>query len=105
MDVVSAAEVHAICDYRQLAAALLAAHRGDEPLVDRSELHAVGPRGERQTWFTLPAFLPGIAMGAKLVSVMPANPRLFPQTPAVQAVYVLFDGTDGSPAAVIDATA
>jgi ornithine cyclodeaminase/alanine dehydrogenase-like protein (mu-crystallin family) len=88
-----------------LAAALLAAHRGDEPLVDRSELHAVGPRGERQTWFTLPAFLPGIAMGAKLVSVMPANPRLFPQTPTVQAVYVLFDGTDGSPAAVIDATA
>jgi ornithine cyclodeaminase len=105
MVVVSAAEVHAICDYRQLAAALLTAHRGDEPLVDRSELHAVGPRGERQTWFTLPAFLPGIAMGAKLVSVMPANPRLFPQTPAVQALYVLFDGTDGSPAAVIDATA
>lgn len=104
MDVVSAAEVHAICDYRQLAAALLAAHRGDKPLVDRSELHATGPGGERQTWFTLPAFQPGIAMGAKLVSVMPANPRLFPGKPAVQALYALFDGTDGSPMAIIDAT-
>jgi ornithine cyclodeaminase len=104
MDVVSADEVHAICDYRQLAAALLEAHRGNKPLVDRSELHATGPRGERQTWFTLPAFLPGIAMGAKLVSVMPANPRLFPDIPAIQALYVLFDGTNGSPVAIIDAT-
>ncbi len=105
MDIVSAAEVHAICDYRKLAAALLEAHRGPEPLVDRSELQATGPRGERQTWFTLPAFQPGVAMGAKLVSVMPANPRLHPEIPAIQALYVLFDGTDGSPVAIIDATA
>ena len=105
MDIVSAAEVHAVCDYRKLAAALLEAHRGAEPLVDRSELHATGPRGERQTWFTLPAFQPGVAMGAKLVSVMPANPRLHPDSPAVQALYVLFDGSDGTPVAIIDATA
>ncbi len=105
MDIVSAAEVHAICDYRKLAAALLEAHRGTEPLVDRSELHAIGPRGERQTWVTLPAFQPGVAMGAKLVSVMPANPRLHPDIPAVQALYALFDGTDGTPVAIIDATA
>jgi ornithine cyclodeaminase len=105
MDIVSAAEVHAICDYRRLAAALLEAHRGPEPLVDRSELHATGPRGERQTWFTLPAFQPGVAMGAKLVSVMPANPRIRPELPAIQALYVLFDGADGSPVAIIDATA
>jgi len=105
MDIVSAAEVHAICDYRKLAAALLEAHGGAEPLVDRSELHAIGPHGERQTWFTLPAFQPGVAMGAKLVSVMPANPRLHPEIPAIQALYVLFDGTDGTPVAIIDATA
>jgi len=105
MDIVSAAEVHAICDYRMLAAALLEAHRGPEPLVDRSELHAAGPHGERQTWFTLPAFQPGVAMGAKLVSVMPANPRLHPEIPAIQALYALFDGTDGAPVAIIDATA
>ena len=70
-----------------------------------SELHATGPHGERQTWFALPAFQPGVAMGAKLVSVMPANPRLHPEIPAVQALYALFDGTDGSPVAIIDATA
>jgi len=105
MDIVSAAEVHAICEYRKLASALFEAHRGDRPLVDRSELHATGPRGERQTWFALPAFQPGVAMGAKLVSVMPANPRVFPTTPAIQGLYVLFDGADGSPAAIIDATA
>lgn len=105
MDIVSAAEVHDICDYRRLAAALLEAHRGAEPLVDRSELHATGPHGERQTWFTLPAFQLGVAMGAKLVSVMPANPRHHPESPAVQALYVLFDGADGTPVAIIDATA
>src|SRR5262245_21370184 len=93
------------CDYRKLATALLEAHRGAEPLVDRSELHATGPRGSRQTWFVLPARQPGVAMGAKLVSVMPTNPRLHPEIPAVQALYVLFDGTDGSLLAIIDATA
>src|SRR5262245_27731156 len=105
MDIIPAAEVHAICDYRKLAAALLEDHRGAEPLVDRSELHATGPRGERQTWLALPAFQPGVAMGAKLVSVMPANPRHHPEKPAVQALYVLFDGADGTPVAIIDATA
>ena len=82
---------------------LAAAHRGPEPLVGRSELHhATGD--VRDTYFNLPAWQPGIAMGTKIVTVFPANPDRG-ALPAVQAVYALFDGKDGRPLALIDGTA
>ena len=58
----------------------------------------------RDTFLNLPAWQPGIAMGTKIVTVMPGNPasRVLP---AVQAAYVLFDGTTGTPVAVMDGTA
>lgn len=93
-------EVHRICDWTKLCDALYAAHQGPEPKVDRSELHAV--RGsERETYFNLPAWQPGVAMGTKVVTVMPGNRDL----PSVQALYPLFDGRDGAPLAVLDGTA
>ncbi|MDP9138884.1 MAG: ornithine cyclodeaminase, partial [Pseudomonadota bacterium] len=101
---VSAADVHRICDWHRLVDALLVAHRGPTPLVDRSELHA-GPEDARDTFLNLPAWQPGIAMGTKVVSVMPGNPRVSQALPAVQAAYVLFDGGTGTPLAVIDGTA
>jgi ornithine cyclodeaminase len=76
------------------------AHQGPEPRVERSELH-VARNGERETYFNLPAWQPGIAMGTKLVTVFPGNRDL----PSVQALYPLFDGTNGEPLAVLDGTA
>lgn len=104
MIVVSAEDVHRICAWEQLVEALRLAHRSPPPLVDRSTLQWERD-GETQTYFNLPAALPGVAMGTKIVTVMPANPGRPRPLPAVQALYTLFDGTSGSPLAVLDATA
>ena len=75
------------------------------PRPDRARLDRGGLRGVTQTYFNLPAFLPGVAMGTKIATILPDNPARHPGVPAVQALYALFDGDDGSPAAVIDGTA
>jgi len=104
MRVVPGEEVHRLCDWRGLAAALAESHRGPRPLTARSGLE-IEMRATRQTYLDLPAWLPGIAMGSKLVTVVPDNPDRCPGLPAVQAAYVLFDGDDGRPLALFDGTA
>ena len=93
-------EVHRICAWTKLCDALFAAHQGPVPMVDRSELHAMRA-GERETYFNLPAWQPGVALGTKVVTVFPGNRQL----PSVQALYPLFDGRTGQPLAVLDGTA
>jgi len=101
---VTAEEVHDACGFGPLVDALAAAHQGPMPLVDRSELH--NRDGEvRQTYFNLPAWQPGVAMGTKVVTVLPGNPERHGALPSVQAAYVLCDGTTGTPLAVMDGTA
>lgn len=51
----------------------------------------------------LPAWQPGSSLGVKLVTVFPDNP-VVSGLPSVQAVYVLFDGRDGKPLAIMDGT-
>ena len=104
MRVVGAEEVHRICGWRELVGALRMAHRGPRPLTARAALEAE-LRGVTQTYFNLPAFLPGVAMGTKIATILPDNPDRHPDVPAIQALYALFDGQNGSPAAVIDGTA
>ena len=104
MQVVAAAEVHRLCAWEPLVAALAESHRQPAPLVDRSELH-FARGGARETYFNLPAWQPGIAMGTKIVTVMPGNPARHASLPTVQASYVLCDGTTGTPLALIDGTA
>ena len=101
---VSADEVHRICEWDALIEALEQAHRGQTPLVERAAIHWERA-GARETYFNLPAALPGIAMGTKIVTVMPNNPNGPSKLPAVQGLYTLFDGSDGAALAVIDATA
>ena len=104
MRVVDAAEVHRLCEWQALIDALAHAHEGPMPLVDRSELHHCH-EGARQTYFNLPAWQPGIAMGTKIVTVMPHNTDRRHDLPTVQAAYVLCDGGTGTPIALIDGTA
>ena len=104
MQFVAAAEVHRLCPWEPLVGALAESHRKPAPLVDRSELH-FERGGARETYFNLPAWQPGIAMGTKIVTVMPGNPVGQAPLPAVQASYVLCDGTTGTPVALIDGTA
>ena len=47
-----------------------------------------------------PAWLPGQHLGVKVVTMFPGNQVV----PAVQGLYLLFDGRNGSPLAVIDGT-
>ncbi len=103
MRIINAREVHERGEWRALVAALLEAHRAPPPVVDRSELHHAA-HGVRQSFISLPAWRPGVAMGAKLVTVMPQNPSVN-GLPSVQAVYALFDGRDGRPVALLDGEA
>jgi len=104
MKFIDAAQVHRLCDWQALVDALARAHQGPTPLVDRSEIH-YEQEGARQTYFNLPAWQPGVAMGTKVVTVLPQNPALRPALPAVQATYVLCDGVTGTPIALLDGTA
>jgi ornithine cyclodeaminase len=103
MRIIAAEEVHALCAWPKLVDALAKAHCGPAPMVDRSELHN-STANIRDTYFNLPAWQPGVAMGTKIVTVFPSNPDKGP-LPAVQAVYALFDGKDGRPLLIIDGTA
>ncbi len=104
MRTVCGEDVHRLCDWRKLVAALAEGHRGPRPLTGRAGLE-IEMRGERQSYLNLPAWLPGIAVGTKLVTVIPDNPDRFRDVPAIQAAYVLFDGNDGSLLGLIDGTA
>jgi len=61
------------------------------------------PPGSQEVFLGLPAWQPGDSLGVKLVTVFPDNPAVS-GIPSVQAVYVLFDGTDGKPLAIMDGT-
>jgi ornithine cyclodeaminase/alanine dehydrogenase-like protein (mu-crystallin family) len=100
MRFITSEDVHRLCVWTKLCDALEEAHKGPEPKVDRSELHATRSGG-RQTYFNLAAWQPGIAMGTKVVTIFPGNREL----PAIQALYPLFDGKTGEPLAVLDGTA
>jgi ornithine cyclodeaminase len=51
---------------------------------------------------TMPAWQAGRYIGIKLATVFPGNSRQ--GRPAVQAMYALFSGVDGSPIAILDGT-
>ena len=48
------------------------------------------------------AWVPGMGIGLKTVTVFPDNPRQDPPRPTVQGVFVLFDADTGAPAATIE---
>lgn len=98
--VLDAADVARCGDYLDLVEALEQAHRAEPALVERL---VFGPTDSPDRFMALPAWQPGEAIAAKLVTVVPGNPDAR-GIPAVQAVLVLFDGVSGSPLALIDGT-
>jgi ornithine cyclodeaminase len=98
MRFVTAEEVRKALTFPVLVAALETAHR--RPKVNILD----GMLGtEKELYFARSAVDPGRFMGSKLITSFPAN-LAGGKLPAVQAVCVLFDGTDGRPLAVIDGT-
>ena len=79
---------------------LRVAHRAPAPAVERLLMQQRGADGTDQAVLVWPAWQHGSSLGVKVVTLFPANTTV----PAVQGVYVLFDGLSGSPQAVIDGT-
>lgn len=99
MDFVDAAHVHRLLPFLELVSSLAEAHRGPEPIVDRSLMVSPdGPPGEG--FLNLPAWQRGKAFGIKMVTILPDNPGR--GLPSVNAVYQLFDGKTGMPSLTIE---
>ena len=100
--VITAAQAQAALDYGELVESMRRAHlkaraATDDVYLEQPDL-GFGPNG----FLVRPAWQHGERLGAKLATVFPENPERDMLT--VHAVYVLFDGTDGSPLAVMDGT-
>ena len=98
MRFVSAEEVRRVLTFPVLVAALEVAHRRPKIEVQDGYLGS-----EKQQYFVRHAVDRGRFMASKLITSFPAN-LAGGKLPAVQAVCVLFDGTNGRPLAVIDGT-
>jgi ornithine cyclodeaminase/alanine dehydrogenase-like protein (mu-crystallin family) len=99
--IIDGPDVARLLPYLELVDALEAGHRRSPAVVRRTVLR---PDGTDQSFLGLPAWSPGGQLGVKLVTVFPGNTGLPEPVPSVQAVYVLFDGSNGSPLALIDGT-
>jgi len=98
MRFVDAAEVRKVLTFPILVAALEAAHRRPKMEVQDGFLGT-----EKEQYFVRHAVDRGRFMASKLITSFPAN-LAGGKLPTVQAVCVLFDGTDGRPLVVIDGT-
>jgi ornithine cyclodeaminase len=101
MRFVSAEDIRRVLTFPALVAAMEASHR--RPRVSVRDL-VMGE--ERAHYFVRSAVDAGRALGSKLFTSFPDNLGTLGQhgLPAVQGVYVLFDGTNGRPRAVLDGT-
>lgn len=96
---VSAGDIDRVLTFDTLVAALEAGHRRPRlPIRD-----AIIGEGESK-YFVRSSGSCGFAFGSKLITVFPDNPGVR-DLPSVQALFVLFDGGDGRPCALLDGTA
>ena len=97
--------VHEALPYASLVPALIDAHQRDVDLSESLLQAQPSAGGGEDIFLSLPAWQRGHALGAKLVTVFPHNEFNGSGLPSVQAVFVLFDGGNGKPVAVVDGTA
>ncbi len=97
MRFVDADEIQRVLTFPKLIAGMEAAHR--RPKIDVVDASLGNEAGH---YFVRHAVDPGRLMASKMFTSFPQN--LAKNLPAVQAVCVVFDGTDGSPLAVLDGT-
>src|SRR5262249_17888192 len=103
MRFVSGEEIRRVLTFPVLIAAMAASHRRP-----RIEIHDQLMGEEKALYFVRSAVDRGSAFGSQLLTSFPGNLARGPAgkagLPAVQAAYVLFDGGDGRPLAVLDGT-
>ncbi len=105
MRMVTGDEVHRLLDYPSLVEGLKAFHLQDIDDSDSIHMHQPLDSGSDSVFLLLPAWQREQAIGVKLITVFPDNEYNGSGLPSVQGVYVLFDGKDGRPLAVVDGTA
>ena len=98
MRFIGAEEIRSVLSFPLLIDALEAAHRRPKFEVQDAFLGS-----EQGLYFVRHAVDHGRYMASKLITSFPGNPGAG-ALPAVQAVCVLFDGTNGRPLAVLDGT-
>ena len=102
MRFLDAAAVHAALPFPPLVEALREGHASPVKEIGRLLLEQKTPAGADH-FLIWAAWIEGAAVGAKLITVFPANAGS--GHPPIAAVYVLFDGATGAPVAVLDGTA
>ncbi|MGF1608412.1 MAG: ornithine cyclodeaminase family protein [Kiloniellales bacterium] len=104
MLVIGAQQVRDALDYGSLVDGLERRHREAPPRVDRLLMEQPTESGDPDFFLIWQAWQPGRALGSKLATGFPRNAAEGKGLPTVQAVYLLFDGRDGRPWAMIDGT-
>src|SRR5262245_55229243 len=92
-------EIRRALTFPILVSAMEASHRGP-----RMEINDRMMGEEKALYFVRSAADHGRAFGSKVFTSFPGNLTAGSGLPAVQAVYVLFSGTDGRPLAVLEGT-
>ena len=102
MKSIDAEQVHRICEFSRLIDGLSQLHQ--QPTEEMRDLLLTQPTAAESdnSFFIRAAWQHDRAMGAKIISIIPANSAN--DLPAIQAVYVLLDGKNGLPLAAIDGT-
>lgn len=101
MRLINAEQVHAALDYPGLIEGLDRMHREETQQMEDMLLEQP-VSGATNHLLVRAAWQYGQAVGMKLVTIYPGNPAK--GLPAVQGIYVLFDGDCGSPQAAVDGT-
>ncbi len=108
MQFIGGDEIHRLLDFPRLIEALRVMFRDGCEVPERHH-HKVAasvdgaPGGAPGTLLVMPAWQEGRALGIKIVTVFPDNPRR--SLPAVYGTYLLLDAATGEPRAVLDGTA
>ena len=83
---------------------LAAMHREPIGLVDEMLMESTDAAENISHFFIRTGWQPEKAIGAKVITVFPRNNQTR-EWPSIQAVYVLFEGVNGTPIACLDGTA
>jgi ornithine cyclodeaminase len=90
--------------FPQLVEELAALHRESIGLVDEMLMESKDAANNVNHFFIRCGWQPEKAVGAKVITIFPRNNEAR-EWPSIQAVYILFEGVNGTPVACLDGTA
>jgi ornithine cyclodeaminase len=90
--------------FTTLVEQLAALHREPIGLVDEMLMESTDADDNTSHFFIRTGWQPEKAVGAKVITIFPRNNKAR-EWPSIQAVYILFEGLNGSPVACLDGTA